>query len=324
MADTTAPPTRNCTELSEDARALFTIRGIVEQHDMPELFANMDLQRRCCLRQDKKTTSDRDLDIRDKWLGLHFLRKGYTPQTFRRNGAHVPLHDRAKVSATQLATEQWGLPANLSFDYSATSVHNVGVFCLVWEIRTCEVRAAIHRWKTGTAGGTDEKGVAWFKAQDSHGIQLVTSLVGRRRSSAGGTASSSSAQLQKGEHESPANRPIASLNTCCNIFACIVQRRLAHGLDQLLHPTQFGFRQRRGNKHGIYIISRLVGASREDGHKTIVGFIRLGSTFDKITCPGLFSRLCRMRVPAKLYSVIEALYDNPRFEVEIDGASSQW
>eukprot|EP00959_Pyramimonas_sp_CCMP1952_P389747 8167570-Pyramimonas_sp.AAC.1 len=47
-------------------------------------------------------------------------------------------------------------------------------------------------------------------------------------------------------------RPISLLNSTYNIYAAIVQKRLATTLDAYLQTTQYGFRQRRGTAQAIH------------------------------------------------------------------------
>ena len=65
---------------------------------------------------------------------------------------------------------------------------------------------------------------------------------------------------KKGNTSDMANyRPISLLNTMYKLFAVIVQRRLADGIDDKLHKTQYGFRQARSTQHAIHIIRREQG-----------------------------------------------------------------
>ena len=67
------------------------------------------------MRQDRTNTViktlDKDLDIRDKWLGIRQLKQEYQPNPYARKtkeGKHIPQHQRAQRAAEYLATEQWG------------------------------------------------------------------------------------------------------------------------------------------------------------------------------------------------------------------------
>ena len=54
---------------------------------------------------------DKDLDVRDKWLGLRNLRSNYNPHPYSRttkHGEHVHTKQRAQKAAEDLGTTQWG------------------------------------------------------------------------------------------------------------------------------------------------------------------------------------------------------------------------
>ena len=56
-------------------------------------------------------TLDKDLDVRDKWLGIRQLKQEYQPHTYARttkDGQHIPQKERAQKAAEYLATDQWG------------------------------------------------------------------------------------------------------------------------------------------------------------------------------------------------------------------------
>ena len=56
-------------------------------------------------------TLDKDLDVRDRWLGIRQLKPEYQPHTYARtikDGQHIPQKERAQKTAEHLATEQWG------------------------------------------------------------------------------------------------------------------------------------------------------------------------------------------------------------------------
>ena len=42
------------------------------------------------------------------------------------------------------------------------------------------------------------------------------------------------------------------------VFAALLQRRLANGLDHLLRNTQYGFRKNRSTQQPIFIIRRIM------------------------------------------------------------------
>ena len=56
-----------------------------------------------------------DLDLRDHWCGLRFLRRGYAPAPYHRCNTekwHVPMPLRAQAAAEYLANNQWHPPTD--------------------------------------------------------------------------------------------------------------------------------------------------------------------------------------------------------------------
>ena len=63
---------------------------------------------------------------------------------------------------------------------------------------------------------------------------------------------------KKGNVEDPANyRPISLLNTIYKIYAAILQKRLATGLDDKIWETQYGSRKKRSTTQLLFITRRL-------------------------------------------------------------------
>ena len=53
----------------------------------------------------------KELDIRDRWLGIRELKTKYTPSPYHNKdaeGNHVQWKDRAQKAAEHLSTKQWG------------------------------------------------------------------------------------------------------------------------------------------------------------------------------------------------------------------------
>ena len=56
-------------------------------------------------------TIDKDLDIRDKWLGIRQLKKEYQPNPYartNRKGTFIRQDQRAQEAAKYFSKEQWG------------------------------------------------------------------------------------------------------------------------------------------------------------------------------------------------------------------------
>ena len=66
----------------------------------------------------------------------------------------------------------------------------------------------------------------------------------------------------------------------------------------------------------------------EEGESTtnhiIIVLLDWEKAFDKLTREGLFTALERANLPDKMIKVIKAIYENPEFQVEIEGTASEW
>ena len=108
------------------------------------------------------------------------------------------------------------------------------------------------------------------------------------------------------------------------LFAAIVQDRLATGIDKHMHGTQYGFRKARSTQQAIHIIRRILEAGESSTNKILMVLLDWEKAFDKLTRQGLFSALERANLPPKMTQIIQAIYSNPEFQVEIEGVPSQW
>ena len=58
---------------------------------------------------------DKDLDIRDRWLGIRQLKSKFAPTPYHnrdKQGKHIPWKERAQTAAEHLSQNQWGKPDN--------------------------------------------------------------------------------------------------------------------------------------------------------------------------------------------------------------------
>ena len=103
------------------------------------------------------------------------------------------------------------------------------------------------------------------------------------------------------------------------IFAIVVHKRVAAGIDPWLHRTQYGFRKAKSTQHAIHIIRRILEEGESTTNKLILVLLDWEKAFDKLTREGLFSALRRANLPDKIVQVIAAIYEHPEFMVEIEG-----
>ena len=117
----TVQKTKHEFTLSGDTTRLIEQRKHQSQQNPQDRQSINDLTKeiRKAIRQDKRRhlleTVDKDLDIRDRWLGIRMLRKGYEPIPLAMKnaaGKHVPMPRRAEEAAEFLATKIWGRPTD--------------------------------------------------------------------------------------------------------------------------------------------------------------------------------------------------------------------
>ena len=122
---------------------------------------------------------------------------------------------------------------------------------------------------------------------------------------------------KKGNVEDPANyRPIALLNTICKLYAAILQKRLAAGLDEKLWETQYGFRKKRSTAQPLFITRRLQDLAESSGDKLFLVFLDWEKAFDKVDQEKPIEAMERLGTPEKAIRILKSFYINPRFRVK--------
>ena len=104
----------NSTMSQETAELLKRRRGALEQgrwSEAEELTKKMQTSKRRDRSKYVLETLTSQLDVRDRWLGIRQLRKGYKPIPYSlkdETGKHIPREQRAHHAANFLATKIWG------------------------------------------------------------------------------------------------------------------------------------------------------------------------------------------------------------------------
>ena len=79
---------------------------------------------------------------------------------------------------------------------------------------------------------------------------------------------------KKGNVEDPANyRPISLLNTLYKIYASILQKRLANGIEDRIWETQYGFRKKKSTAQPLFVTRRLQDQAEITGNKLFLIFL---------------------------------------------------
>jgi hypothetical protein len=242
-------------------------------------------------KQDKTTwildTMRANLDLRDRWLGIRRLRKGYQAKPYQIHDMHgrpVPLTKRAEAAADYLEHSHWHSAPGPPHTHRASpllppSTYNLGPLTLE------ELDAAIHRTKPRKAPGHDGIKNEYWRILDSESRQAVLPLLNQGWDTGHihrETALAKVVQIFKqGNTAYLANyRPTSLLNTLYNIYNSILHDRLAAGIDPHLTKHQYGFRKARSTRQAVHILRRIIEEGESTTTNTIFTFLDWETAFD--------------------------------------------
>jgi len=132
-------------------------------------------------------------------------------------------------------------------------------------------------------------------------------------------------EIKKGDPSLCGNyRPISLLNLGYKIFASLILGRLKEGgVDDLLWPTQYGFKKGRGTTDALFLIRRkLERVWNAKDEKAWLLALDWAKAFDSIAPESLLSALARFGLPAHFVEVIHAIYAKREFFVHECGVDS--
>ena len=95
----------------------------------------------------------------------------------------------------------------------------------------------------------------------------------------------------------------------------MLQQRLAHSIDHLLHPNQYGFRAGRSISTPLFLLRRLTEIFERHSTSLYILFLDWSQAFDSIGHPHLAASLRRYGITPLLVDAIMALYQNRQFFV---------
>ena len=212
---------------------------------------------------------------------------------------------------------------HMSFDkvkYQSSTL-NIG------KITMPELMATIKKFKRGKTPGPDDISTDFIKDLGYEGRGALLSTLNDWWSSGTLPKDLTLARLfslyKKGDPMKMENyRPISLLNTFYKILAAILQKRLAKALDDKLMNTQYGFREGRSTIDPLFITRRLQDYAERKGQKGLMILLDWDKAFDKIDHAMMFKALESFQIPEELLKIIRAMYENPKFYVEIDNQES--
>ncbi len=338
----TIPKKEKEEALSTQTRQILQQRKNASSKPNIKAYNQLDKRFRKSKKEDKTNmiikTLDKDLDVRDRWLGIRQLKQQYQPNPYARTnsaGMHITQRQRAQQAANYLSGEQWGKKKKLENEDEETSrapkitrkIHstkNTERQYKIDEITVEEIWSTLKKYKRRTSPGPDEIPMELFKEMDNDCLQEIADLLNQWWNEEDIPEETLRARVvliyKKGDAGTYENyRPISLLNANYKIYAGIIQKRSAVTSDKHLSKTLFGFSQDKSTADAIQIIRRV--AEHGQGTKNKLHMVPLDweKAFDKVDRDKLFEAMERMSVHPKRINVIKSLYKNTQFKVEIDG-----
>ena len=105
------------------------------------------------------------------------------------------------------------------------------------------------------------------------------------------------------------------LNTFYKLFAGIIKDRIEEGIDEFLHPTQFGFRKQRGTSDAIHVVRRVQEYAEQNSENLVLVLLDWEKAFDKLKHHEMWQALEEIGVLDPLLDILRQLYANPEFRV---------
>ena len=132
--------------------------------------------------------------------------------------------------------------------------------------------------------------------------------------------------FKKGSPEICENyRPISLLCVSYKIFASILLSRLKNaGAEEIIFPTQFGFRAKYGTREALFAARRMLEQVLEDKSSSAI-FLALdwAQALDCICPPRLLVALKRFGIPDNFVRMVMVVYENRKFCVKEAGSISE-
>ena len=120
---------------------------------------------------------------------------------------------------------------------------------------------------------------------------------------------------QKNSRSPSSYPPISLANSIYQVYACMLQQRLAHSIDHLLHSIHCGFRAGRSISTPLFLLRRLTEIFGRHSTSLYILFLDWSQAFDSIGHSHLAAALRRYGIPPLLVNAMMSLYQNCRFFV---------
>lgn len=336
-------PTKTTTmkkdDMSQESLRLIDDRAVLTKQDRLEEAA---LTTKLLKKQRKKDkikaiteSLNKDIDIRDRWLGLRQLKKGYQINPFaikNEEGQRISKENIAEEIAIHLENTTWNNKEaeNKQLLINTRKIVETNENYNTNQPTTKELKKVIKRMKRRKACGPDEIPMEMIKELDDTNLiklyELICDWWNNENMPKEETRARVVSIFKKGDTSDIGNyRPISLLNSTYKIFTAILVDRILDKLDKHLQRTQFGFRKNKSTANAIYLIRRLIDnaerANKQELHMLLLDWEK---AFDKLTHNALFIAMEKMNIDQKLINLVKMVYQNPEFMVETDRKQSTW
>ena len=277
--------------------------------------------------------TDKDLDVRDKWLGIKYIKRKRAPKLYERanlEGYAINFKQHASAAADYLETKQWGnTECNTSEEKHQTMANTTELNIACGLFNLSELSAIITKLKRNKATGPDDIPIEFFKWLHDDNRQKVLNLINFWWDQSIFPVEKLKAHIasiyKKGDPKKQENyRPISLLNSIYKLYAGMIQIRLADGIDGHLQQTQYGFRKARSTSTPLACVRRLLEKAEASQDPMFLVFLDWEKAFDRVKQDKLFEALERMNIPSHFVNVIRSLYNNPQFSVRMGSQQSTW
>ena len=175
-------------ELSEKSKTTLGERKQAAKDRNPKLLPELSRKPSRNGKEDKKTrileAASKDLDLRDRWLGIRELKRKYTPTPYHnkdRQGLHISHKNRAQHAAKHLSELQWGeVHQEIQATLNRTPIINQADQNYNTDVPTTqEILIAIIKLKRRKAPGPDEiptELLKELKAENLEELQKILSI----------------------------------------------------------------------------------------------------------------------------------------------------
>jgi hypothetical protein len=316
-------------ELSAKSREILDERKQAARDRNPQLFLQLNKEFTKARKEDKKNrvleSISKELDIRDRWLGIKELKRKYTPTPYHNkdnHGLHIKHKQRAQHAAKYLSGTQWGnSSSNIEPTPSQNTTpiidHNTQNYNI--EPPTLEeITRVIRKIKRRKAPGPDNIPTELLKELRAENLEEIRKLFEDRWNHEDIDKEELKARVvliyKKGDTNNFENyRPISLLNTLYKIFAAVLQRRISDKLDKHLQKTQFGFRKDKSTGDAIHLIRRIIEFGESTQNELYLVLLDWEKAFDKVDRKQLFISMERMGVNQKLINLTKSYTEKQNF-----------